>query len=509
MKANQYNNRTIYHLDFFCLIIILVLFYVDCQNEKDYNIAVLPFQSFLPKKNSPDTNIALISSWIYRMLYLNIKVESGQNISMILNYDQPQIHTNHMAAYFKDLEGSDERYVTDISEICSFNYKASNTYKLLTNFNYTFYSKPYSCYASESIILYRDINLKQTSINEIKFVHSSNDTQNCFCAGLIESESLMEKIHSLYYQFKQLINSKSFTWSLSFTRPNEGKFIFGDIINNTNIPFNNNNDRDNFISILQNPYSSYRIHYQIKIDKIYVGNYINDTATSFQIDIHKRYITVSKDLYIKIKELYMLDTSTEKDMCKEVNPDKFFYTIYCNKKKYLEHTDNYKKLKNLKFFYNPDKYNFTFTPQELFLENDDYIYFFIGYGVKYVKDEDDYESIYNTFTLGSIFLEKYTTVFDDEAKLLHILTDKETKEANEESYTLKIVLIVVLSFILCAGIFVIIGKLYGKQLFGGRKKKANELIDDEYDYSPKDINNEEKKEGLFKESEENGNENGA
>ena len=89
-----------------------------------------------------------------------------------------------------------------------------------------------------------------------------------------------------------------------------------------------------------------------------------------------------------------------------------------------------------------------------------------------------------------MFLEKYITVFDDEAKQLYILKRKvEPKEPEKDNTALKIVLIVFLSFVFCGIIFVVIGKFYGKTLFATRKKKANELDDDNFDYTPQSINN--------------------
>ena len=501
----------------FCLFSIYILIfsssniYINCKD--DYNILVYPVHSFLPKSNKENINEALISSLVYRMLYMSTQTESGLNISMPLNYDEAKIHTNNQLSYFRDRdkEGDDKRYSTDIDEVCNFNYKASNTYRMLTDFIYTFYSKSKTCYASENIILYRDIDLKQSSINTIKFIHASNDTHNCFCTGLIETDSISDLNYSFFYQFKKLINSKKFSWSLHFTNYNEGKFIFGDIINNTNLHFYNDNNEDNYLAIKEYKFSK-RVYYKIKFENLIIGNYVNNTATYYEIDIHKRYITVSIDLFYKIKELYMLDTSEEKGICKEVNLDNSFFTIFCNKKKFLEHTDSFKKLKDLIFFYKNQgvQYNFSFSPKELFLEKDDYLYFFIGYGKKYKEYDDEGKidiNIYNSFSLGTLFLEKYTVVFDDDVPCLYILKTKVSKEEEGNSFVIKIVIIAVLIFVFCALVFVIIGKLYGKKLFGGRKKKANELLDDDYDYSTKDFNDQTKKDGLFKENEENGNEN--
>ena len=95
------------------------------------------------------------------------------------------------------------------------------------------------------------------------------------------------------------------------------------------------------------------------------------------------------------------------------------------------------------------------------------------------------------YVFGSLLLEKYITVFNNEEKTLNILKKKEENnkmEIVDNNSSTKIFLIVMLVFILSAVIFILVGKLFGKKLFVSRKKKANELIDDDYDYTP-NINN--------------------
>ena len=126
------------------------------------------------------------------------------------------------------------------------------------------------------------------------------------------------------------------------------------------------------------------------------------------------------------------------------------------------------------------------------LEKDNYMHFFVRI--------DNYFSG-NQYAIGTILLEKYFTVFDDDAKMLYILRPRESPFTTpKDNTTLKIVLICVFSFILCAIVFVVLGKLYGKKLFGSRKVKANELVDDNFDYTPGSI---------IAESDENGGNNGA
>ena len=101
-------------------------------------------------------------------------------------------------------------------------------------------------------------------------------------------------------------------------------------------------------------------------------------------------------------------------------------------------------------------------------------------------------------------------MFDDDAKYLYILRKKTSSETAKDYTTLKIVLIAIFSFILCAIIFIVIGKFYGKKIFRSRKKKANELDDDYFDYTPKTVNDEKNTDPkLLDDNEENGGNNGA
>ena len=84
---------------------------------------------------------------------------------------------------------------------------------------------------------------------------------------------------------------------------------------------------------------------------------------------------------------------------------KDYFDYGTNKKKYLELTDNYKKLDNLVLFLNNVHENITFTPKDLFLEKDDYMYFFVRVDISPPIGEDEYENV--EFSIGTILLEKY------------------------------------------------------------------------------------------------------
>ena len=90
-NLNSFND-SIFALFLSNLIIISLFFSVNNAEQNNYNIAVIPFKSYLPTDYTLTKEIdKLISSWVYRKIYLNIEVESGQKIPMFFNFEQPQI----------------------------------------------------------------------------------------------------------------------------------------------------------------------------------------------------------------------------------------------------------------------------------------------------------------------------------------------------------------------------------------------------------------------------------
>ena len=173
--------------------------------------------------------------------------------------------------------------------------------------------------------------------------------------------------------------------------------------------------------------------------------------------------------------------------------------IICNKKLFLEETNNLNAIPSLTFQINQYNLNLTFTPNDLIRFEGDDVYFMIA---RHSYKES--QSI-----LGSIFLKKYPVIFDDDSKLIKIMKITYDNEDNNEYNNGKggkVILIIFLSIILSGIIFGFIGLICGKKIYQVRKKKANELADN-YEYSEnkvkEDMNNENKY-GLFEESKNTG-----
>ena len=491
MKKNIISKLKI-RFEFIILLIIIFIINLGKADKIDKkNFILIPFKSYYPKFDYDNNyNKAFINSRMRRKIYLEIKDESGQKLEMILNTEEPLMHTRETVAVIRTDDTDNKAYNTITPDICTFNYKNSKSYQLLTPFNHSFYSIKNTCYGKEKLYLFKDFNLKEKNLFDIGFIHSSNETNICFFASLQISESLADQKVNLFIQLKNLINSNDVTWSLKFTSPDSGFLIFGDIIGNDKLKFYNDNIEENYMTSTFYSYSKTSIYWKLYFDKIIFGDYVikSDSELYFYINFLSRFITVPSKYFDEIKSKYLLiNKDGTNKICFQESMELFFNAIYCNKKEYLELTDNFKKLPNLDLFGHQFGVNFTFTPKDLFLEKDDKLYFYIGYN-SYKKDQ---------WVMGTIFLEKYIIVFNNNEITLKILQRpdnyKEEKIIYQNDKT-KITVAVVLGIILSGLVFGFLGIFYGKKIYDKRKKKANELNDDDYEYSAQDINEDNTKE---------------
>jgi hypothetical protein len=471
--------------------------------ETSKNIIVIPFKEYHPKiPNESSNQIKLLASWLKQKLYLDIENDSGQKISMILTLENINAHSKEDIA----LIGSDEKYnklyTKNVNDICSFNYQNSQNFKCLTPYNIFLIGRDTCCIAEEKIIFYTDESLKEKKVFPFKFIHSTNETNICLFASLQKHVSSIDKTQSFIDQLKILSGSKAYTWTLKYTSPDKGLFIFGDIIDNDKIIFEKNNkvknEEKNFVSIYSLNVLTSRIFWKIKCDKLIFGNILLGNNIISDIDTEIPFILLKKDYYQSIIN-NLFNKYLEQKICSEFTPEYQLSTISCNKKIFFEKTDNLKSLPSLIFQINQYNLNLTFTPNDLFRIEGDDIYFMVAY-----HSYKESQSI-----LGLLFLKKYPVIFDDDSKLMKIMRiayDNEDNDENNIGTIFKVILIIFLIIILSGIIFGFIGLKYGKKIYQVRKKKANEL-DDNYDYTEykgkKDINYD-KKYGLLEENKNNG-----
>ena len=215
--------------------------------------------------------------------------------------------------------------------------------------------------------------------------------------------------------------------------------------------------------------------WNIQIDSVYrKSTNINNKVDLGKINIYFRInlgITFGNEEYQEEFKKSFMNEQINKGVCFEKKM--IYYYIY-----YCDNNVDFSKLKNL-YFYNKDlNYTFEFTYKDLFYYNelDKRYYFLIIFEINTGN---------NRWLIGEFFFKKYQLIFNQEKKKIGLYVGKSDNNNDQEEtwisknkwYIILIVFLVILIIIIS-----IISYLYIKSR-QKRKIKANELIDDNYDYT--------------------------
>ena len=206
-------------------------------------------------------------------------------------------------------------------------------------------------------------------------------------------------------------------------------------------------------------------------NKIYVNTTESDKAS---IDFEIGLIKCPFQYYTLIKSLFFQQYITT-NACKETTISGGFYGILCDKNK-LNAKDFYEKFPTIYFEHLDFNYTFTLDSNDLFIEKDGFLYFGL------VSQNEKL----NNWRFGQPFLKKYRLVFNHDRKSIGYYIKHKEKEYTPEKTKSKVSLGMIL---LIAGIALLIVETIiavvciKKYKCLNRKKRANELMDDNYDYS--------------------------
>lgn len=226
------------------------------------------------------------------------------------------------------------------------------------------------------------------------------------------------------------------------------------------------------------------LKYNIYFDKIYFyknNSHIEENLVSSNGPISKDglllfdlgMIQSSYDFFYLCKN-YIFLNYTKNNVCSEIIFSKVYHTFVCDKTK-LNINDFYKNFPVCYFYQKDFNYTFELSYKDLFKEKNNKIYFMI-----YTNENNMLD-----WKFGEIFLKKYFFSYIPDKKMIGFYVPDDIEEKKEEyNYfnIFKIVLIIVLIVIFIA-IIGLIGFFIGKKKYDiFRKKRANELIDDNFDY---------------------------
>ena len=500
----------------YILIFLLILY-----TEQIKSIIVLPFQVTELKEEDAKMNYTandFFSDFLHtdfyssiNITYNNIKILTRitpDNYTFFLSEEECKRKSvdnaqNYLIITRYGYKINDSKHVKNISKFSNnlTNYKNGG----IISEGFTFYNttKLKCQYLSYNNKDDKDLDT-QINIEEMKIIieeYTYNKT--CAVIGLGKPRiELNEGIHFIN-ELKRIkaINDYSFTYK--FITSTSGQLIIGGLPHDyyEDSKFYKNNQ---FIKINSNSPNDYNFPWSISFNKIFLEKE-NKEKIYFQNNV-KSYIVsnlgfiIGTTLYKKsILENYFNSLINEGictlDKINNVNNNfvelniQNFEIFSCDV--YQFNVGHKSSFPSLKFQQNDYNYTFSFHYYYLFKEFKERYYFLV------IFPDEQYQN--NDWYLGLPFLKVYQFIFNYDSKTIGFynenLKEKNTtidietnndENTNNNSY-MRIVIEVVVAIILVGLIFVAF--IIGQKINNQRKKRANEMQDDNFEYFAKDNNN--------------------
>ena len=449
------------------------------------SIIVFPFKKVIDSKfnninssNSEYNSTHFLFDNYNELIYTTIKIgDPPQEVNAIITYND---------CNFKI--GKARKCISNSKYLSHYNSNLSK------GFNYTdYYSLPLSEFgnqghsAEDTIFAYTDLNLKKLSkFEKIGFYLGSNTNDELCCVigfRMPNYATFCSESNNIIKSFKSNDIINNYEWILNYTSENEGLLILGGNMSELVKNF----DEIKLYKTYSFPGGS-NFPWMIKISKLECGenNYsINYNEVNGEINNDYSLIIGGDRYYIYIKDNFFYEYQKQ-NICSfniiNYYDNYKYYVIECNKEQFG--INEIKKFPILSFKMRNYDSKFIFEGKDLFVETK-YKYFFnIIFSHSWQEN----------WILGKPFLKKYPTMIDLDNKIIKIYNNNkdERKEKNEKKIennkklSKKYIFFLILIIIVLICSFSILFYLLGKNLNKSRKKKANELYDDDYDYESKD-----------------------
>ena len=449
------------------------------------NLVVIPFKTLHneepPKFSSP---LDIKTYWENNIIYSNTFIGTPQqNIAIFFH---SQNFSSNLYYHMCDLAQS------------SFERKNSKTFSFKENLN-RIYPMEKAFLVQDKFYFYKDLNTKQTKEYNLPFIYSDNEKEiqgdhfeehdyTCMSIGLKMHNLVNYEPDSNFITQLKKNGIETYDFTLEYLNSEEGRIIIGEepfIYDNTKtrkkyrtVGAMHGKDTNNFF---------------LNFDNIYImnnGKKEEIQSLSFKIIIDMGLIFGPDDYRQKIKSIFF-DEMEKQGKCHEhYNNSQYFY--WCEKNAENDIRNNFPTLYfDMKQFVKV----FELTYKDLFKEKNDKLYFLM-----YFKNMN-----YNPyFEIGSIFLKKYSFTFNQYGNHIGYYNEDIKIEGEEEepkSFWENKYLWIIISILII--VFAILGYIIGKKVKDNeRKKRINEVDDDNYDYNEPE--NDDKR--LFKSDTNNDNE---
>lgn len=475
-------------LNFLNIFLLFIIINSDLEHDNivhEPNIAVIPFKTFYPpwyqEGIRPFKPKDFYNTIHYSSSYFDLEIGKifKQRLSLFFTLDDYYFHLDDN--FFNDEKSN--------NLLCHYSSNLSDSYEIIkTNDLYIANNKRYS-FAKEYFKIYSDLYLNNYNLYKFNFHHSLKNLKNisyaCGKIGLLyASEDLSINmadynfINQIHKNIKNIETSWTFRYNLNINEGNnyDGLFIIG--IES----LEKNKNKNELITIYTKLTECGNIlEWKFPIDELYIGNYfyeINNEEIKFDTDIEG--FEIPKIFLDKLNEKYF-DRYFTKKICESEMVAEYYKIIYCNSDKFME--NDIEKFPKIIFYKYKIGFNFSFTGKELFFKKDKKYFFRMITNTKNIEKD---------FKVGRLFLKKYQVIFNSDEKSMSFyklnnnkknIYDNNNKNKNMKR---KKIFINIISYFGIGLLFLGIGIFFGRRYcFIDKKRLANELEDDNYEYKSK------------------------
>ena len=493
---------------------IFILFFLLCLGKAN-SIIVFPYSLSIPSVDYIKANYSIndfFLDYYYIDLYTSIYI--GQNNLRILARISTDVHTLFLSEEECKRKSADNvQNYGIISRYCYQLYQSSS-YKNISFLNNSYTNYKNGGIISETFSFFNTTKLRchPSSFNnaydkEIDSLVTLNDTHIIIEEYTDKKVSAVIGLGSPYQNSNEGINLikelkrikaiNDYSYTFKYVTSTDGQLIIG------NLPheyYNSNPyDKNEYVKMNSNSPNDFNFPWSISFNKIFINNkggeVINLQNNADSIIVPNLGFILGTNNYRKIIYENYFKSLINEGTCKvsKVNniynkfdlKNEIFEIFYCEIKLF---DDKYKSLfPKLNFQQNDVNYIFYFSFYDLFIEIQDRYYFLVTF------PEEKY--INNNWYLGIPFLRRYQLVFNYDSKTIGFYNDKidenekkpnsNSTEGNtdkniKDSSSIRLIIEISIIVILVGLIFV--AYFVGKKINEKRKRRANELANDNYEY---------------------------
>ena len=451
------------------------LFIINILISITHSLVVFPFKTLSKDEPSDFPNPSdILTFWDNNLIYSKALI--GTPSKEITVFFHSQNFSTNLYYHMCDFPSS------------IFERKNSSSFTYIKSLN-KIYPMNNASLVRDVFYFYNDLNVKQKKEYILPFIYSDNDKEiqgaqyeehdyTCMSIGLQMNYLVIHEPDSnfILQLFKAGVETYDFT--LEYKTQDEGRIIIGEE------PFIYDNKKSNkkykVLGAINEKERNQRNNFFLNCDSIYIMKNKDEKeelkSQSVKILIDKGLILAPDDYKKVIKSLF-LDEMLSKEKCHEYyNGNQYFYWCEKTEENYIK-----KNFPTLYFYVQPFFKVFELTYEDLFREKNGKLYFLI-----YFKNYN-----YNEyFEIGKILLKKYTFTFNQYNNHIGYYNqdikieeeeEKETPVSFWQNKTLWIIVSVLFVIFIALGVFIA-----KKVKDNDRKKRLNEVDDDNYEYEQPD-----------------------